>query len=476
MHRYPKTGKGTRWTAKELQAIPETWLGDTLSDSEGLAGEIRVSQDGVSVRWRYAYRWEGKLRWFQCGTFPQHSMGAIRAKRDYAKAQIAKGVNPSDQQQAEKIERQSAVEAVLQAEHDRKKHNLTISDLFKAWVSDGVARKDGNANLVRSFTKDVLPVIGQQPVKDLTEHDLRKVYKTVLERGVERTVVALANDMGQMLRWAEKRQPWRALLIEGNPSDLVEIKKMLSHDYTEQRDRILSADEIRELQDRFAEMETAYTLAPNKYEIERPLAQSTQCALWVCLATMCRIGELLMARWDHVNLVSGEWFIPSENTKAHRGKKQDQTIFLSPFALRQFERLKEISGGTDWVFPATNNKSHVSVKTVSKQIGDRQFQFKSRKDLAKRVNSNSLVLGEGKNGEWTPHDLRRTGATTMQSLGIPLEIIDRCQNHILAGSKVRRHYMHYDYAKEKREAWAKLGERIEQILSAYNLVELRGVA
>lgn len=53
----------------------------------------------------------------------------------------------------------------------------------------------------------------------------------------------------------------------------------------------------------------------------------------------------------------------------------------------------------------------------------------------------------------------------MQSLGVSLDVIDRCQNHIIAGSKVRRHYLHYDYAKEKKEAWNKLGQKIELILS-----------
>jgi integrase len=63
-----------------------------------------------------------------------------------------------------------------------------------------------------------------------------------------------------------------------------------------------------------------------------------------------------------------------------------------------------------------------------------------------------LVLGSGKSGAWTPHDLRRTGATMMQSLEITLDIIDRCQNHVLTGSKVRRHYLLHDYAIEKRDA------------------------
>lgn len=52
----------------------------------------------------------------------------------------------------------------------------------------------------------------------------------------------------------------------------------------------------------------------------------------------------------------------------------------------------------------------------------------------------------------------------MQALGVLPDVIDRCQNHVLAGSRVRRHYLHYDYAEEKRAAWARLGDRLECIL------------
>ena len=108
---------------------------------------------------------------------------------------------------------------------------------------------------------------------------------------------------------------------------------------------------------------------------------------------------------------------------------------------------------------------------MSKQIGDRQSMFKKgadgnpRRPMKNRRHDNTLVLGGGKNGAWTPHDLRRTGATLMQSMGVSLEIIDRCQNHVLPGSKVRRHYLLHDYAEEKREAWHLLGKRLELILN-----------
>jgi integrase len=74
--------------------------------------------------------------------------------------------------------------------------------------------------------------------------------------------------------------------------------------------------------------------------------------------------------------------------------------------------------------------------------------------------------------EWTPHDLRRTGATLMQKLKINREVINLCQNHVI-GSKVDRVYLLDDYADEKRDAWNKLGDRLETILSAPNEINLK---
>jgi len=166
-----------------------------------------------------------------------------------------------------------------------------------------------------------------------------------------------------------------------------------------------------------------------------------------------------------VDFASGRWSIPAENTKRQRGKSQDHHVFLSSFSLKQFKRLYLETGATAFLFPNRKGNDHVNTKTVSKLIGDRQCQFKNRsKPLAGRHHDDSLVLAHGANSEWTPHDMRRTGATMMQALGVPLDIIDGCQNHMLGGSKVRRHYLLHDYAKEKADAWNLLGERLELFL------------
>lgn len=104
-----------------------------------------------------------------------------------------------------------------------------------------------------------------------------------------------------------------------------------------------------------------------------------------------------------------------------------------------------------------------SSQSASKQVGDRQIMFKSRnKKLMCRVENNSLVLG---GSEWTPHDLRRTGATLMQELvgDNSFLITNLCLGHsVITGSA--KHYMFNEYAKEKYSAWQKLGNYLYIIL------------
>lgn len=469
MTRYPKAGKGRKWTIRELEAVPPDWKGDSLSDGDGLTGEVRVASDGsVSIRFKSAFKWQGKVAWHQCGTWPSIPLETIRRSRDKARELVKTGIDPRDQKKAERIEAQAKIKAVIAESEKQKIEKLTLRHMYEAWLESGVNRQDGNAEIERSFEKDVIPTLGPLFISELSEGHLKKVLRTVIDRGAPRMSICLSNDLVQMFAWAEKRQPWRGLMIEGNPASLIEIDKLLPSDYDMdgERERILSPEEIRELRQIFTEMEANYKNAPNKRSTVRPFQRESQHALWISLGTACRIGELLMAEWSHLNFERKEWFIPKQNVKGRIGKKQDHLVFLSDFVLEHFRGLHKSSGRSRWCFPASNKSdTHVCVKSVSKQVGDRQSDFKDRsKPLARRRNDNSLVLAKGVNGEWTPHDMRRTAATMMQALHVPLDIIDRCQNHVMKGSRVRRHYLHYDYASEKHDAWSKLGARLADIL------------
>lgn len=469
MTRYPKAGKGRKWTIKELEAISPDWKGDTISDGDGLSGEVRIANNGsVSVRFKSAFKWQGKVAWHQCGTWPANPLESIRRSRDKARDLVKAGIDPRDQKKAERIESQAKIEAVIAESAKQKAENLTVQQMYEAWLESGVNRQDGNAEIQRSFEKDVIPALGQMTVRAVTEFHLKDMLRRVIGRGAHRMSICLYNDLAQMFAWAEKRQPWRGLMIEGNPASLVEIDKLLpsNYDLDGERERILSPGELFELKQIFIKMENDYNNAQNKRSAARPLQQESQYALWISLGTACRIGELLMAEWAHINFERKEWFIPKQNVKGRIGKKQDHLIFLSDFVLRQFQALHKRSGESRWCFPASNKlNTHVCVKSVSKQVGDRQSEFKKRsKPLTRRRNDNSLVLAKGVNGEWTPHDLRRTAATMMQALQVSPDIIDRCQNHVMKGSRVRRHYLHYDYATEKRDAWVALGKRLQDII------------
>ncbi len=468
MTRYPKAGKGNKWTVRELANISPDWHGDILNDSGGLIGQVRANASGaVSVRFLYGFKWEGKKAWFSCGSFPTNDMAAIRQARDDARDTVKKGIDPRIKKQADKIEAHNEALAVIAQEQAEREANKTFNDMFLAWLDGGVSRQDDNAELIRSFEKDVLPSIGDKPVRTVTEHDIRAIYRGILARGTElnpreRTVITVSNSIKQLFKWSEQRQPWRTLLSNGNPALLVDVSNLVSDDYVEERDRVLSPEEIRTLDRLIREQQQAYEDAADRRKAQRAINPRAQCAIWLCFATICRIGELLQSRWEHVDLEARRWSIPRTNVKGSKGKKQEHFVYLSDFALAQFKRLKTMTGKSEWCFPSKDGKNHVCLKSVSKIIGDRQEKFKDRPNgLKGRRNDNTLVIGDE---EWTPHDLRRTGATMMQELGVPLDIIDRCQNHVLGGSRVRRHYLKYDYAKEKQEAWEKLGARIGEIL------------
>jgi hypothetical protein len=134
---------------------------------------------------------------------------------------------------------------------------------------------------------------------------------------------------------------------------------------------------------------------------------------------------------------------------------------ISRFARRVFSfppkpTLRKINGASQWCFPNRDDSGHVCVKTVTKQLGDRQ-RAEASPMSGRSSRTSALVLSGGK---WTPHDLRRTAATLMTALGVLPEVAEKCLNHT-EESRVKRTYQRYSYESEKREAWRLLGERLD---------------
>lgn len=174
------------------------------------------------------------------------------------------------------------------------------------------------------------------------------------------------------------------------------------------------------------------------------------------LSTLCRVGEIIQARWEHVDFVNREWLIPAENAK----NKKNHTVFLSDFALNQLQELRAISHWSEWVLPSvlTDNR-HICLKSITRQVRDRQRD----NSLSKRTKATGTLILSG--GTWTPYDLRRTGASLMAELGILPDIIERCLNHV-EQDRMKRIYQRHDYKSERREAFSQLGRRLDELVTA----------
>jgi len=109
----------------------------------------------------------------------------------------------------------------------------------------------------------------------------------------------------------------------------------------------------------------------------------------------------------------------------------------------------------EWVLAAKHNDGPVCVKSLAKQIGDRQRESAPMKNRTPLIDTLKLL-----GGKWTPHDLRRTGATMMGTLGVQSEVIERCLNH-KEQNTLKRIYQRHDYRAEMRAAWLLLGDRLD---------------
>ena len=428
----------SKLTTKELEALTAEEAGKRLRDGGNLIGTVRATSKGISVLFRWRYRFEGKTKDFTCGTWPTDSLRSIRENRAKAALIVANGKDPGQDKVIARIEKKAeqvenlAKQHVKLAEAEALCARLTVNDLFDQWSSIELKnRKDGGAELRRAFSKDVLPKIGKLAAEDVKKAHIMAVIDALLARGVPRMAKRTLADMRQMFRFAEQRD-----IVQHDPTAKIEKKRIGGQDV--ERDRVLSEAEIRELRDKLP---------------DGRFLHSTELALWIQLSTCCRIGEILSAEWKNINLDEGAWKIPEENSK--NGKAH--VVYLSDFAIDKFKRLQEISGTSTWCYPDRTGTKAVCPKTITVQIRDRQ----RGKALSNRSGTPEALKLSG--GEWTPHDLRRTGATMMARLGVLPAVVEKCLNHT-EQNRVLRTYQQYGYEKEMREAWHLLGDRLEILL------------
>jgi integrase len=260
--------------------------------------------------------------------------------------------------------------------------------------------------------KDVLPRFGKGKARDITRRDIIALLDDIVARGAPIQANRTLEIVRKLFNWAVGRD-----ILGANPS--YGISKPSSENRS---DRVLSAEEIRA-------MWTAL-------ECEVPL---TAAAFKLRLLTAQRGAEVLTMRWDQIS--NGWWTIPAEVAKnglAHR-------VPLSPQSLALLDEIRPLGKGSEWVFPGGRGDGHrVAIHKAHNRI-------RHRAGVA-----------------FVPHDLRRTAASFMTSMGISRLVVSKILNHVETG--VTSVYDRHSYDREKRTALESWARRVEEIVSGCQTV------
>ena len=151
-------------------------------------------------------------------------------------------------------------------------------------------------------------------------------------------------------------------------------------------------------------------------------------------------------RWEDID--GAWWTIPatvSKNTLAHR-------VPLSPQALMLLADLKTWSGRMVWVFSSPNDPRNPLARMQS---------------VFTRVQTRSGVA-------FRLHDLRRTAASHMTSMGISRLVVAKILNHVERCATAV--YDRHSYDMEKHQALTRWGMTLEAIVAGElgTVVPLRG--
>lgn len=292
----------------------------------------------------------------------------------------------------------------------RREGALSFGDLGQRFMSDNEARLRPNTRRQWRgiLDREVVPALGSLAPEKVTRGHVRDVVRRIAQ---DRPY--MANRTFELVRriftWAVGED-----LVPASPC--VGLHKPADE---KPRERTLSSDEIRAV---WAALEAENRIGD---------------ALRLGFYTGARISEVLGLPFREIDLSAQLWTIAparSKNGDAH-------PIPLSPLAVSLLERLKATSGSEPFVFPSPSldggpvRSIHRCMLRITARSGA-AFQF---------------------------HDIRRTVATGLASLGTPEHIIDAVLGH--TPQKLKRTYNRYQPIREMRASLAAWSAELERIVA-----------
>jgi len=366
---------------------------------EGRGFGIRVFPSGIKS-WVYMYRFDGKAKRITFGNYPNMSVAQAHAAFGKALADLEKEIDPgATMVNLNRENRLAPTVEVLALEYIEK----WAKPRKRSWEEDE-----------RMLTKDVIPYLGKQKAKNVSRRDIVMLLDKVLERGSPIAANRTLAVVRRMFNFAVERD-----IIPNTP-----CYGFKAPTKENRRDRVLSFDEIK-----------SFWQGLNNAS----MSELSRLALKLQLVTAQRKGEIVSSEWTEFDLTDGWWTIPANKAKngnAHR-------VPLSKLALKILQQVKKESGDSKWLFPAPNSDKHITPESIDHAIRRSGDAFKNIK-------------------HFTPHDLRRTAASSMTSIGISRLVVSKLLNHV--ENSVTAIYDRHSYDKEKKRAMEIWGTKLKSII------------
>lgn len=296
-----------------------------------------------------------------------------------------------------------------QAEKVADRESMTFGQLASQYLElHAKRRKRSWQEDERVIRADLLPAWKRSKAKKITRRDISELLDGIVDRGSPIMANRTKALISKIYNFGIGRD-----LVEYNPCQGVPMPSK-----SRQRDRVLDEDEICCL-----------------WQALDDIAPVMAGTFKMRLLTAQRGVEVLSMRWEQI---SGAWWtIPAEVAKnglTHR-------VPLAPQVLDLLEELRPETGGSVWVF-ASPTKKGAHLKTITR--------------AAKRIAEAAGL------DNFTAHDLRRTAASHMTSMGIPRLVVSKILNH--AESGITAVYDRHSYDAEKRKALVQWAGKLETIL------------
>jgi len=356
---------------------------------------------------------------FTLGDFPTMTLAdARRTAGEYIEL-IEAGGDPRD------------VKAQKLAEADER-HRNTFKAIAAEFIEKYAKRENRSWRQVENIFKlHVEPRWGDKPVTTITRRDLLNLLDSLIDAGKSTTANRVLANIRKLFNWCIERG-----ILEASPA--LQVKPPAGKEVPRERD--LSDDEIR-----------AIWGASEKLGIPFGVGLKTLLLLGQ------RRAEVFGMRWADIDLDKGEWILPRERTKAARS----HVVPLSQMAIDVLKTIPRISYRpapgkpeilSEYVF-TTSGATPVSGFSKAKSRIEKLI-MDERKKRAKETGDKSLLMPLP---QWQMHDFRRTCATRLAVLGVPVDHIGRVLNHAPKGVTATVYDKH-TYIPEKRHAldvWAK---------------------